>query len=130
MGGLYAFMGSQFRLEVAGEEYFIDLLLYHRGLSCLLAIDLKVGAFKPEHVGKMQFYLTALDRQVRQARENPSIGLILCREKNRTIVEYALHDVRKPIGVATYRIVRRLPKELKGQLPDPEQIAKLLEASQ
>jgi predicted nuclease of restriction endonuclease-like (RecB) superfamily len=130
MGGLYAFMGSQFRLEVAGEEYFIDLLLYHRGLSCLLAIDLKVGAFKPEHVGKMQFYLTALDRQVRQARENPSIGLILCREKNRTIVEYALHDARKPIGVATYRIVRRLPKELKGQLPGPEQIAKLLEASQ
>jgi predicted nuclease of restriction endonuclease-like (RecB) superfamily len=130
MGGLYAFMGSQFRLEVAGEEYFIDLLLYHRGLSCMLAIDLKVGAFKPEHVGKMQFYLTALDRQVRQARENPSIGLILCREKNRTIVEYALHDARKPIGVATYRIVRRLPKELKGHLPGPEQIAKLLEASQ
>jgi len=121
-------MGSQFPLEVAGEEYFIDLLLYHRGLSCLLAIDLKVGAFKPEHAGKMQFYLTALDRQVREARENPSIGLIFCREKNRTIVEYALHDTRKPIGVATYRIVRRLPKELKGQLPDPGQIAKLLEA--
>ena len=127
MGGLYAFLGSQFRLEVGGEEFYIDLLLYHRGLRCLLAIDLKVGAFKPEHVGKMQFYLTALDRQVRQARENPSIGLILCREKNRTIVEYSLHDARKPIGVATYRIVRRLPRELQKQLPSPRQIAELLE---
>jgi predicted nuclease of restriction endonuclease-like (RecB) superfamily len=130
MGGLYAFLGSQFRLEVAGEEFFIDLLLYHRGLRCLLAIDLKVGAFKPEHVGKMQFYLTALDRQTRQPGENSSIGLVLCREKNRTIVEYALHDVKKPIGVATYRIVRRLPRELKKQLPSPEQITKLLEDAQ
>ena len=127
MGGLYAFLGSQFRLEVGGEEFFIDLLLYHRGLRCLLAIDLKVGAFKPEHIGKMQFYLTALDRQVRQSGENTSIGLILRREKNRTIVEYALHDARKPIGVATYRIVRRLPKELQKQLPSPKQIAELLE---
>ena len=127
MGGLYAFLGSQFRLEVAGEEFFIDLLLYHRGLRCLLAIDLKVGAFKPEHIGKMQFYLTALDRQVRQSGENTSIGLILCREKNRTIVEYALHDARKPIGVATYRIVRRLPRELQKQLPSPRQIAELLD---
>jgi predicted nuclease of restriction endonuclease-like (RecB) superfamily len=127
MGGLYAFLGSQFRLEVGGEEFFIDLLLYHRGLRCLLAIDLKVGAFKPEHIGKMQFYLTALDRQVRRSGENSSIGLILCREKNRTIVEYALHDARKPIGVATYRIVRRLPRELQKQLPSPRQIAELLE---
>jgi predicted nuclease of restriction endonuclease-like (RecB) superfamily len=127
MGGVFAFMGSQFRLEVEGEEFFIDLLLFHRRLKCLVAIELKVGKFEPEFVGKMQFYLTALDRQVREADENPSIGIILCKEKNRTVVEYALHDARKPIGVATYRTVKRLPKELKGQLPTPEEIAKLLE---
>ena len=127
MGGLFAFVGSQFRLEVDGREFFIDLLLYHRRLKCLVAIELKVGEFQPEFVGKMQFYLTALDRQVREEGENPSIGIILCKEKKRTIVEYALQPAKKPIGVATYRIVKRLPKELKGQLPSPEEIAKLLE---
>ncbi len=127
MGGLFAFMGSQFRLEVDGREYFIDLLLFHRRLRCLVAIELKIGEFQPEFVGKMQFYLTALDRQVREDGENPSIGIILCKEKSRTIVEYALHDARKPIGVATYEITKTLPKDLKGELPSPEQIAQLLE---
>lgn len=127
MGGLFAFLGSQFRLEVADKEYFIDLLLFHRRLKSLVAIELKVGEFQPEFVGKMQFYLTALDRRVREKGENPSIGIILCKEKKRTIVEYALQPAKKPIGVATYRVVKRLPKELKGQLPSPEQIAKLLE---
>ncbi|WP_024333155.1 PDDEXK nuclease domain-containing protein [Desulfotignum balticum] len=127
MGGMFAFMGSQYRLEIDGEEFFIDLLLFHRRLRCLVAIELKIGKFRPEFVGKMQFYLTTLDRQVRQEDENPSIGIILCKEKSRTIVEYALHDARKPIGVATYEITRTLPKELKGQLPQPEEIAALLE---
>ena len=127
MGGLFAFVGSQFRLEVDGREFFIDLLLYHRRLRCLVAIELKVGDFQPEFVGKMQFYLTALDRQVREKGENASIGIILCKEKRRTIVEYALHEAKKPIGVATYRIVKRLPKELKGLLPGPVEIARLLE---
>jgi len=127
MGGLFAFVGSQYRLEVDGREFFIDLLLFHRRLRCLVAIELKVGEFQPEFVGKMQFYLTALDRQVRERGENPSIGIILCKEKHRTIVEYALYNATKPIGVATYRIVKRLPRELKGQLPGPEEIAKLLE---
>lgn len=127
MGGMFSFMGSQYRLEVDGEEFFIDLLLFHRRLRCLVAIELKIGKFKPEFVGKMQFYLTALDRQVRQEDENSSIGIILCKEKNRTIVEYALHDARKPIGVATYEITRTLPRELRGQLPQPEEIAALLE---
>jgi len=126
MGGLFAFVGSQFRLAVDDKEYFIDLLLYHRRLKCLVAIELKIGEFQPEFVGKMQFYLTALDRQVREEGESPSIGIILCKEKNRTVVEYALADTRKPIGVATYRMVKRLPKELKGQLPSPDEIAKLL----
>ena len=127
MGGMFAFVGSQFRLEVDGDEYFIDLLLFHRRLRCLVAVDLKIGKFQPEFVGKMQFYLTALDRTVREADENPSIGIILCKEKNRTVVEYALHDARKPIGVATYRISRQLPKELEGQLPSPQEIARLLD---
>jgi len=130
MGGLFAFVGSQFRLEVEDEEYFIDLLLYHRRLRSLVAIELKIGKFQPEFVGKMQFYLRALDQQVRMEGENPSIGIVLCKEKKRTIVEYALHDTGKPIGVATYQIVKRLPKELKGQLPSPEEIATLLEETQ
>ena len=127
MGGMFAFMGSQYRLEVGGKDFFIDLLLFHRRLRCMVAIELKIGEFQPEFVGKMQFYLAALDRQVRQEDENLSIGIILCKEKNRTIVEYALHDARKPIGVATYEITQTLPKELKGQLPQPEEIAALLE---
>ncbi|MHB8471854.1 MAG: PDDEXK nuclease domain-containing protein [Gammaproteobacteria bacterium] len=127
MGGLFAFVGSQFRLEVDDEEYFIDLLLYHRRLRCLIAIELKIGKFQPEHVGKMQFYLTALDRLVREEGENPSIGIILCKDKKRTTVEYALHDAPKPIGVATYRTVKKLPKALEGQLPGPDEIARLLE---
>jgi predicted nuclease of restriction endonuclease-like (RecB) superfamily len=127
MGGMFAFMGSQYRLEVDGKEFFIDLLLFHRRLRCLVAIELKVGEFLPEFVGKMQFYLTALDRQIRQEDENPSIGIILCKEKNRTIVEYALHDAKKLIGVATYEITKTLPKALKGQLPSPKDIAQLLE---
>ncbi|MBN8486525.1 MAG: DUF1016 family protein [Burkholderiales bacterium] len=127
MGSMFAFMGSQYRLEVDGREFFIDLLLFHRRLRCLVAIELKVGEFQPEFVGKMQFYLAALDRQVRQADENPSIGIILCKEKSRTIVEYALHDANKPIGVATYQITSTLPQDLAGQLPPPEAIAALLE---
>ena len=128
MGGMFAFMGSQYRLEIEGQEYFIDLLLYHRLLKCLVAVELKISDFKPEYVGKMQFYLAALDDRVRMPDENPSIGMILCREKKRTIVEYALKESNKPIGVAAYRIVRRLPAELKGKLPDPKQIERLLAA--
>ncbi len=127
MGGVFAFMGSQYRLEVEGEEFFIDILLFHRRLKALVAIELKVGKFMPEYVGKMQFYLTALDRQVRMKDENSSIGIILCKEKNRTVVEYALHDAHKPIGVATYNITKTLPEALKGELPTPEEISKLLE---
>lgn len=127
MGGMFSFMGSQYRLEVEGKEFFIDLLLFHRRLRTLVAIELKIGEFEPEFVGKMQFYLAALDAQVRQEDENPSIGIILCKEKKRTIVEYALRDARKPIGVATYEITKTLPKNLKNHLPSPEAITQLLE---
>ena len=105
---MFAFMGSQYHLEIEGQEYFIDLLLYHRLLKCLVDVELKISDFKPEYVGKMQFYLAVLDDRVRMPDENPSIGMILCRDKKRTIVEYALKESNKPIGVAAYRIVRKL----------------------
>lgn len=127
MGGMFAYVGSQYRLEVGEQEFFIDLLLFHRRLRCLVAVDLKVGRFQPEHVGKMQFYLAVLNDQVRLKDENPSIGIVLCKSKDKTVVEYALKDADKPIGVATYQIVSTLPKELRGELPTPEQIAQLLE---
>ncbi|MCK4928043.1 MAG: DUF1016 family protein, partial [Candidatus Aenigmarchaeota archaeon] len=126
MGGVFAFIGSQYRLEVNGEEYFIDLLLYHRILKCLVAIELKIGKFLPEHVGKMQFYLALLDDKLKMENENPSIGIILCKSKDKTIVEYALRESNRPIGIAEYRIVRNLPEELEGKFPAPKQIAKLL----
>lgn len=127
LGGMFAFVGSQYRLEVGDQEFFIDLLLYHRRLRCLVAIDLKIGRFQPEHVGKMQFYLAVLNDQVRLEDENPSIGIVLCKSKDKMIVEYALKDSDKPIGVATYRIVSTLPDELQGQLPSPDQISQLLD---
>ncbi len=126
MGGMFTFVGSQYRLTVAGQEYFLDLLLYHRHLKCLIAVELKVGEFLPEYVGKMQFYLAVLDDTVRLPDENPAIGIILCKTKDRTIVEYALRESNKPIGVTTYQIVSTLPQEFQGQLPDPTQIARLL----
>ncbi len=127
MGGMFTFVGSQYRLEVGDKEYFIDLLLYHRSLKCLVAIELKIGEFLPEYMGKMQFYLAVLDEQVRLKDENYSLGIILCKSKNKTIVEYALKESNKPIGVVTYRIVSTLPQELKDRLPTQEQVAKLLE---
>ena len=127
MGGAFAFLGSQYRLQVSDQEYFIDLLLYHRRLKCLVALELKIGAFLPEYVGKMQFYLAVLDDTVKMAEENPAIGIILCKSKDKTIVEYALRESNKPIGVASYRMVPTVPTELQGQLPAPEQIALLLQ---
>lgn len=127
MGGIFSFISSQFRLEVGAKEFFVDLLLYHRRLKCLVAIELKAGEFLPEYVGKMQFYLAVLDDKMRGDDENPSIGIILCRSKDRTVVEYALRESSKAIGVAAYRMVSALPEELQGELPGPEQVALLME---
>lgn len=126
MGGNFAFIGNQFKVLVGKTEYFIDLLLFHRKLKCLFAVELKVGEFKPEYAGKMQFYLSVLNDKVKLEDENPSIGLILCKDKNRLIVEYALRDSTQPIGVASYKITNNLPKELKKYLPSPKEITKLL----
>jgi len=127
MGGLFAFVGSQYRLEVGGQEYFIDILLYHRHLRCLVALELKVGAFKPEYVGKMQFYLAVLDDKVKTEHENTSIGIVLCKSRNKTVVEYALKSTAGPMGVAQYCMVKKLPADLEGQLPSPEQVERLME---
>jgi predicted nuclease of restriction endonuclease-like (RecB) superfamily len=126
MGGAFAFIGNQYRLAVGGQEYFIDLLLFHRRLRCLVAIELKIGDFKPEHKGKMEFYLEALDCQERMEGENPPIGMIICRSKNKTVVEYALRNAVRPIGVATYAVVPQLPEAYRDELPSPEAIAERL----
>jgi predicted nuclease of restriction endonuclease-like (RecB) superfamily len=126
LGGAFAFIGNQYRLEVGGQEYFIDLLLFHRRLRRLVAIELKIGDFKPEHKGKMEFYLEALDCQEKMEGENPPIGIIICRYKNKTVVEYALRTASRPIGVATYTIVPQLPDAYREQLPSPEEIAERL----
>ena len=126
MGGSFAFVGNQYRLEVGTQEYFIDLLLFHRRLRCLVAIELKIGDFKPEHKGKMEFYLEALDSQHRLEDENPPIGIIICRSKEKSVVEYALRNTARPLGVATYTLVPQLPDNYKADLPSPEQIVERL----
>lgn len=126
MGSEYAFMGNQYKLEADGQEFFIDLLLYHRGLKSLIAIELKIGAFKPEYAGKMNFYLSLLNDKVRLSDENPSIGIIICKDKSKTIVEYALKNTTQPIGVATYTLTKTLPKDLAKRLPTPKEIEKKL----
>jgi predicted nuclease of restriction endonuclease-like (RecB) superfamily len=117
MGGDFTFVGNQFGIMVEGKNYEIDLLLYHRSLQCLVAIELKIDEFKPEYAGKMNFYLSALNAYHRKPHENPSIGIIICQSKQRTVVEFALQDVRKPIGVSTYTLSETLPKELEQFFP-------------
>ncbi len=127
MGNHFSFIGNQYRVEIDGDEFFIDLLLYHRALKSLVAIELKIGEFKPEYAGKMQFYLSVLNNTVKLDDENPSIGIIICKSKKRTIVEYALQDANKPIGVASYTISKKLPKELKDYLPSSAELKNQLE---
>jgi predicted nuclease of restriction endonuclease-like (RecB) superfamily len=127
IGEDFAFMDNQYHLVVDNEDFYIDLLLYHRRLRCLVAIDLKIGKFEPEYAGKMQFYLAALDETKKLLDENPSIGIIICKSKSRTIVEYALKTADMPIGVATYNMYSALPDNLKDLLPEPDEIASRLE---
>lgn len=123
LGKGFAFVGNQYHLEIAGQDYFIDLLFYHLHLRCYVVIDLKIEEFMPEFAGKMNFYLSAMDDR-RHANDAPSIGLILCKEKNRIVVEYALRDTGKPMGVAQYRLVESLPKRLQSELPTNEELAR------
>jgi predicted nuclease of restriction endonuclease-like (RecB) superfamily len=122
LGVGFAFVGSQYHLEVGGQDYYLDLLFYHLKLRCYVVIDLKIGEFKPEDSGKMNFYLAVVDDVLRHEQDAPSIGLILCQTQNRLISEYALRDMKKPIGVSAYELTRSLPEELKGSLPTIEEI--------
>lgn len=127
IGSDFAFMGNQYRLIVEEQEYFIDLLFFNRKLQCLVAFELKTGKFKPEYLGKMNFYLSALDDTIKQSHENPSIGIILCKEKNNKIVEYSFKDFNKAMGVATYKTSNEIPEQYKEALPNAESLKKLLD---
>ncbi|MDR3259075.1 MAG: DUF1016 domain-containing protein [Fusobacteriaceae bacterium] len=126
MGGDFTFLGNQYHLDVADDDYYIDLLLFHRRLHSLIAIEFKIGEFKPEYAGKMQFYLSALDETMKLPDENPSIGIIICKSKNRTRVEYTLKTANKPIGVATYSYYDNMPDNMKSLLPSPDDIATII----
>jgi predicted nuclease of restriction endonuclease-like (RecB) superfamily len=128
LGVGFAFVGSQYPLEVGGQEFRIDLLFYHLRLRCFVLLDLKMTQFQPEYSGKMNFYLSAVDDLLRHPDDQPSIGIILCRTKNETVAEYALRDLRKPVGVSEYRLTVALPNELQSSLPTVDELkAKLRE---
>jgi predicted nuclease of restriction endonuclease-like (RecB) superfamily len=126
LGSDFSFMGNQYRLVVSEEEHFIDLLIFHRKLQALVAFELKKGKFKPEYIGKMNYYLSALDDLVKLPHENSSIGIILCKEKDNKKVEYSFRDFSKPMGVATYKTSEKLPRELQKALPDAETLKRLM----
>ena len=128
LGNGFAFVGRQFRLEVEGDEFFADLLFYHTRLKCYVVVELKATAFKPEHAGQLNFYLTTVDKQVKAPDDKPTIGLLLCKTKKRTVAEYALSGIDKPIGVAEYQLVRALPEPLVTSLPTVEELESELSA--
>jgi hypothetical protein len=115
-------VGSQVHLEVGGEDFYLDLLFYHLKLRCFVVVELKTTEFKPEYAGKLNFYLSAVDDLLRHPQDNPTVGILLCKERNRVVVEYALRDVSKPLGVAEYRLAQALPAELQGALPSVEEL--------
>jgi predicted nuclease of restriction endonuclease-like (RecB) superfamily len=130
LGQGFAFVGRQYRVEVGDDDFYIDLLFFHLRLRCFIVIDLKKGAFQAEYAGKMNFYLNVVDDKLRQATDAPSIGLILCQDRNRVVAEYALRGVNKPIGVSEYELTRALPRELQSSLPSIEAIeAELADAA-
>lgn len=122
LGAGFAFVGRQFRMEVSGDEFFLDLLFYHTRLKCYVVVELKAHAFKPEHAGQLNFYLSAVDAQIKATDDKPTIGLLLCKTKNRLVAEYALSGIDKPIGVADYQLVRALPEPLDTCLPSIEEL--------
>jgi predicted nuclease of restriction endonuclease-like (RecB) superfamily len=122
LGAGFAFVARQYRLEVEGEEFFIDLLFYHTRLKCYVVVELKAAAFKPEHVGQLNFYLSAIDAQIKSPDDRPTIGLLLCKTKKRLVAEYALSGIEKPMGVAQYQLVRALPEPLDTCLPSIKEL--------
>jgi predicted nuclease of restriction endonuclease-like (RecB) superfamily len=127
LGAGFAFVGRQVHLEVGGDDFFIDLLFYHLKLRCYVVIELKADKFKPEHLGQLGFYLTTVDRQVKGEQDNPTIGLLLCKSKNKIVAEYALGDKTQPMGIAEYKLLESLPEPLQTNLPSIEQIERELQ---
>ncbi len=126
LGTGFAYVGRQVHLEVGGEDFYLDLLFYHLKIHCYVVIELKAGTFKPEHAGKLNFYFSAIDAQMATEADGPSIGLLLCKCRNKLIVEYSLRDTAKPIGVAEYSLVQSLPQELKSSLPSVDDLERAL----
>jgi hypothetical protein len=126
LGTGFAFVGRQVHMEVGDDDFYIDLLFYHLKLRCYVVIDLKVVRFKAEYAGKMNFYLNAVDDRMKHATDHPSIGLILCEDKNKIVAEYALRGMDKAIGVSAYQLTRALPKKLQSALPSIQQLEKEL----
>ena len=122
LGKGFAFIGSQVPIEVGGDEFFIDLLFYHVHLHAYVVVELKSTKFKPEHAGQLNFYLTAVDKNFKKDLDNPSIGILLCKSRNKIIAEYALQDVNKPIGVSEYKLTEAIPEDFKSTLPSIEEI--------
>jgi predicted nuclease of restriction endonuclease-like (RecB) superfamily len=122
LGQGFAFVGSQYHLVIGEDDFYIDLLFYNLNLRCFIVIDLKKGDFKPEYAGKVNFYCSAVDDLLRNKTDNPTIGLILCQNKNQIVAEYTLRGIRKPIGISEFELTRSLPEELKSSLPSIEEI--------
>ena len=122
LGAGFAFVGRQFKLQIRGNEFFIDLIFYHTRLKCYVVVELKRVAFKPEHTAQLNLYLAAVDEQIRSAQDGPTIGLLLCKTKNHLVAGYALSIVQKPMGVATYQLVKSLPQPLDVSLPTVAEI--------
>lgn len=122
LGAGFAFLGRQYKLTITDQDFYLDLLFYHIKLRCFIVVELKKGAFKPEYVGKMNFYCSAVDDSLRQAQDQATIGLILCETKNKVFAEYALRDFAKPIGISAYELTRALPESLKSSLPSIEEL--------
>jgi len=122
LGAGFAYIGRQIRLEVGEGEFFVDLLFYHVKLHCYVVVELKTGNFEPEHAGKLNFYVTAVDRQLRSVSDQPTIGILICKTKDKIVAEYALSDIKKPIGVSQYQLTKALPKKFKSSLPSIKEI--------
>jgi predicted nuclease of restriction endonuclease-like (RecB) superfamily len=130
LGAGFAYVGKQVHIEVGGDDFFIDLLFYHLKLRCYIVIELKTGDFKPEHLGQLGFYLTAVDKQIKNDHDSATIGLLLCKNKNKIVAEYALSDKTQPMGIAEFKLLESLPVSLQTQLPSIEDIERELEEKQ
>lgn len=126
LGKGFAFVGEQYHLEIANQDYYLDLLFYNVRLHSYVVFELKIGEFLPEYAGKMNFYLNAVDEKIKTEEDNPSIGIILCKSKNKITAEYSLRDMTKPIGIAEYTATRAIPENLKLNLPTAEELEKEL----